>query len=300
MSVIGHGVEIVPSALQRPSSPPDGSLIYQSDINQLLVWNGSVWGPLGAGSITTDSVAPSSPSSGDLWYDTNSGKTFVYYDDGSSAQWVEIGASSTLPNHASSHVRGGADVLDGDRLNIDYTPSYYTRDSAASGAGDVTDLTAHLGGINNKFEKVRVDSSGRVTLPYQPIFKAHSTNNTISNGALWPLPVTSVNVGNHFNTSTYLFTAPVSGYYFFGGMIRVDSNQGYVHLQSYLNGAINNQNNALPGLGTTGSSLNFTSESFSYLRFLNQGNTFGFLVNWNSGGPYNIHTQSHLFGFLLF
>ena len=38
--------------------------------------------------------------------------------------------------------------MDGDRLQVDYVPSGYTRDSAASGAGATTDLAAHLGGID--------------------------------------------------------------------------------------------------------------------------------------------------------
>ena len=34
--------------------------------------------------------APSNPSDGDLWYDTDDGGLFIYYADGSSNQWVEI------------------------------------------------------------------------------------------------------------------------------------------------------------------------------------------------------------------
>ena len=51
--------------------------------------------------------------------------------------------------HASSHIRAGTDVIDGDQVQIDYVPSAYTRNAAATGAGAVTDLTAHLGGISN-------------------------------------------------------------------------------------------------------------------------------------------------------
>jgi len=43
MSVLGHGVEIVPSALQLPSSPVEGSLVYQLDINAVLFWDGATW-----------------------------------------------------------------------------------------------------------------------------------------------------------------------------------------------------------------------------------------------------------------
>jgi microcystin-dependent protein len=50
--------------------------------------------------------------------------------------------------HAPSHIRAGTDVIDGDQVQIDYVPSFYTRNAAATGAGAVTDLTAHLAGID--------------------------------------------------------------------------------------------------------------------------------------------------------
>jgi len=46
----------------------------------------------GGGGMTVSSTAPSSPAEGDMWYDDTSGRTYVYYDDGSSQQWVEFGA----------------------------------------------------------------------------------------------------------------------------------------------------------------------------------------------------------------
>jgi hypothetical protein len=54
------------------------------------------------------------------------------------------------PNtHAASHLTGQADEIDGDRLNIDYVPTSYTRDSSATEATVAEDLTAHLKGIDN-------------------------------------------------------------------------------------------------------------------------------------------------------
>ena len=53
--------------------------------------------------------------------------------------------------HAASHIRAGTDIIDGDRVQVDYVPSAYTRNAAASGAGAVTDLTAHLSGVDNLF-----------------------------------------------------------------------------------------------------------------------------------------------------
>jgi len=59
----------------------------------------------GGGSMTTSATAPSSPSDGDMWYDTSTGRTYVYDDDVSSQQWVEFGAA---PDAGIMHVSSGA------------------------------------------------------------------------------------------------------------------------------------------------------------------------------------------------
>lgn len=44
----------------------------------------------GAGSkVVTDDTAPAGPLDGQLWYRTSNGKLYVFYDDGTSSQWVE-------------------------------------------------------------------------------------------------------------------------------------------------------------------------------------------------------------------
>ena len=65
--------------------------------NEVLSWNGSDYdwvaqsgGGGGSASVTTSDAAPSSPSAGDLWYNTSAGGLFVYYQDANSAQWVEV------------------------------------------------------------------------------------------------------------------------------------------------------------------------------------------------------------------
>ena len=60
-------------------------------------------GSSGGGSqVSVSTEAPAGPSEGDLWYNSNLGRTFVYYDDGSSQQWVDVapfnqgGSNSTV------------------------------------------------------------------------------------------------------------------------------------------------------------------------------------------------------------
>jgi len=146
----------------------------------------SAWKQVGGGgaSVTASDSAPSSPTSGALWFDSTTGKTFIWYVDGSSNQWVEVGEASQLsiPTHGSSHVRGGSDVLDGDRLTVDYTPTRYTRNAAASGAGDSTDLTAHLGGIDDNLSLLWVPPMVRATQSTSQTITHNTATKIIFNG----------------------------------------------------------------------------------------------------------------------
>jgi hypothetical protein len=69
--------------------------------------------------------------------------------------------------------------------------------------------------INNGFERMRVDSVGRVTMPYQPMFYADTGAQQL--GAQFIVQFTNaiINVGGHYNTSNFKFTAPVAGRYRF-------------------------------------------------------------------------------------
>jgi len=75
-------------------------------------------------------------------------------------------------------------------------------------------------------ERMRIDSAGRVTMPYQPAFVANW--NGFSAPSLVPSSAwtnVQVNRGNHFSTSTGRFVAPVGGVYvFFGGFLRNNTN----------------------------------------------------------------------------
>lgn len=77
-SLFIKGVEIDPAGATGP---------------QALVFNGSKFVPttitLEAGAtVSVADTAPIAPAVGDLWFESDTGKTFVYYD----SSWVEVGA----------------------------------------------------------------------------------------------------------------------------------------------------------------------------------------------------------------
>jgi hypothetical protein len=78
----------------------DGALAVDTTNDAFYFRSGSSWNQVtgggGSSSITTSDTAPISPSDGDLWYETDTGRTLVYYADGTSSQWVEVGASASV------------------------------------------------------------------------------------------------------------------------------------------------------------------------------------------------------------
>ena len=101
--------------------------------------------------------------------------------------------------HAASHIRSGSDIIDADRSQIDFVPSYYTRDSSPSEAGATTDLTAHLKGIDNR---IRAISNVQSTI------KTDTTSSTTTSFA--DITGMSVTISPIFNNSKVLITYTIN------------------------------------------------------------------------------------------
>ena len=60
--------------------------------------NGSTYVDLGAGGATISETAPAAPVAGQVWFESDTAQTYVYYD----SQWIEIGASPGVASVSES------------------------------------------------------------------------------------------------------------------------------------------------------------------------------------------------------
>jgi hypothetical protein len=87
-------------------------------------------------------------------------------------------------------------------------------------------------------EVMRIDSSGRVTMPSQPAFQAYNANGQYITGITEAaFNSTYFNIGGHYNTSTGRFTAPIAGRYAFHFDGLFDNISSGHHISMRKNGA---------------------------------------------------------------
>ena len=62
---------------------------------------------------------PGLPSAGDIWFESDTGATFIYFTDANTSQWIEIGHTSdvdfsvyNIDGGTSSSVYGGIATID--------------------------------------------------------------------------------------------------------------------------------------------------------------------------------------------
>lgn len=130
-----------------------------------------------------------------------------------------------------------------------------------------------------------IDSAGRITMPYQPMFSAYTTaTNTRGATGAFPYTHTLVNNGSHYNTSTYRFTAPINGNYHFSVSALLTSS---AHVYLTKNGGAIGGSGAQAGIHQVGASYArcavdcIVSLSAGDYVEAYQANTNGVYSDWN-------------------
>ena len=129
----------------------DGKLYYKTSSNTIAEISGGGAGGGGGGNLTVSTTAPSFPSVGDEWIDSNTGKKYTYINDGDSSQWVEIETAVNIVS--GSGVTILSDLTDvsltaptnGQALVWDSTTSTWKPGTvAAGGGGDLSNLSQDI------------------------------------------------------------------------------------------------------------------------------------------------------------
>jgi hypothetical protein len=79
---IGHRIC---TSTTRPTSPDEGTMIYEADTNRTLVWNGSAW-TYTSTLVVTSATRPAASPTGTTIYETDTGKVFVW----TGAAWNQV------------------------------------------------------------------------------------------------------------------------------------------------------------------------------------------------------------------
>lgn len=108
--------------------------------------------------------------------------------------------------HAASHVTGGADIIDGDILVVSYVPSNYTRDITPAEVTVVTELTAHLAGIDTALGLM---GSGDVVGPASAVDNRLASFDGVTGKLIKDSSVLSTNVEQTTNKSAANGYAPL-------------------------------------------------------------------------------------------
>ena len=104
-----HSVKTETTGGAPTSTIADGAIAVDTTNDVFYYRSSGTWTQVSTTPTTVSDTAPSSPSSGDLWYESDTGNLLVRYDDGAGdPQWVEVGhaADSTVVEYAAN-IDGG-------------------------------------------------------------------------------------------------------------------------------------------------------------------------------------------------
>jgi len=134
-------------------------------VGDFLYWNGTKWTPSVPATgfpIISDSP-PASPAAGQLWFQSNTARTFIYYTDNSvppDSQWVEVGTVSSHPDLIVSKV---TQVIGNGASNTAIvTHNLNTRNVIAQIYDNVTFETVEARVVRNSLDSIQINFSGNI------------------------------------------------------------------------------------------------------------------------------------------
>lgn len=166
----------------------------------------------GSANVVVGDAAPSNPEAGNIWFNSSSGRLYVYVSDVDSSQWVQPASGSNAPNSfanialadSTQFAASGADTLsfiDGSGIQIDTDPVNKTITiSATQDGGD------SIGNFVMSNGRITTDDSSAITMVPPVVMASDLTvENTIS---ATKFENTSVGTPEIESASTLTLTAP--------------------------------------------------------------------------------------------
>ena len=91
------------------SSIANGALAVDTTNDVFYFRSSGAWQEVcgGGASLTVSDTAPSSPEAGNLWFESDTGNTLVYYTDANTSQWVEVGQAVDSSHEFFINMDGG-------------------------------------------------------------------------------------------------------------------------------------------------------------------------------------------------
>ncbi len=139
-------------AINFPDSPSNGDTHIVGDKTWTYNTSKTRWTSSGSGggsSVTVSDTAPTSPSDGDQWFNSTNGSLLIYYNDGTSSQWVGVSGP------------GGSDGASGAPTSYANLAAFPSSGNTAGDMGFATDTKAIY--VWDGVEWDRINSGGDET-----------------------------------------------------------------------------------------------------------------------------------------
>ena len=155
-------------AINFPTSPSNGDTVTEGNITYTYNATKGYWVSVegsggGGSSVTVSDTAPTSPSDGDMWYNSLSLKMFVYYNDGSSSQWVPAS-----PQQAGVAGADGAAGADGSATSYANLAAFPSSGNTNGDMGFATDTKAVYVWDGTEWDRVYTGSQTTPTFTTDP------------------------------------------------------------------------------------------------------------------------------------
>jgi len=238
-------------SLDFPANPSDGEVFGS------YVWSAfkGVWQSReeSAAPAVVSPVPPTTPTTGDIWVDSSDGISYVYYDDGSSGQWIEMISSGVVSLASKANLDGGNTFTGVQTLD---TPLAIT--SGGTGANSFTSGAYLKGnGSTNIVQQTGIPAgditSGTLSstrLPSGTILQVvesfRTSSVTVSGQYSYGDTGLSVTITPRSSSSRFRLT---------GNLIASCSGAGWVFMRFV-------RNSTVIGNGTVGSSINYNSVTY--------------------------------------